>query len=144
VFADRGNSVLLVRGEDGLDEATTAAPTRVWVASGGTVTETVVDAVDLGIERSQPGDLRGADAAFNAEVARKLLAGATGPVRDAVLLNAGAALAAHAGLPADTGAGLHEALRVGIERAARAVDSGAANAALDRWVALAKEIRAAE
>jgi anthranilate phosphoribosyltransferase len=144
VFADRGNSVLLVRGEDGLDEATTAAPTRVWVASGGTVTETVVDAVDLGIERSQRGDLRGADAAFNAEVARKLLAGATGPVRDAVLLNAGAALAAHAGLPADTGAGLHEALRAGIERAARAVDSGAANAALDRWVALAQGIRAAE
>jgi anthranilate phosphoribosyltransferase len=140
VFAQRGNSVLLVRGEDGLDEATTAAATRVWVASGGTVSETVVDAVDLGIERSRPGDLRGADAAFNAEVTRKLLAGATGPVRDAVLLNAGAALAAHAGLDGD----LHGALRAGIDRAARAVDSGAANSVLDRWVALAQELRAGE
>jgi anthranilate phosphoribosyltransferase len=140
VFADRGNSVLLVRGEDGLDEATTAAPTRVWVASGGTLRETVVDALDLGIERSQDGDLRGADAAFNAEVARKLLAGAHGPVRDAVALNAGAALAAHAGLDGD----LHEALRSGIDRAAAAIDSGAAGAALDRWVALAQSLRGAE
>jgi anthranilate phosphoribosyltransferase len=144
VFAERGNSVLLVRGEDGLDEATTAAPTRVWIASGGTVTETVVDAVDLGIERSQPGDLRGADAAFNAEVVRKLLAGATGPVRDAVLLNAGAALAAHAGLPSADDAALLDALRAGIDRAAQAVDSGSAGAALDRWIALAQQIRAAE
>jgi anthranilate phosphoribosyltransferase len=144
VFAERGNSVLLVRGEDGLDEATTAAPTRVWIASGGTVTETMIDAVDLGIERSQPGDLRGADAAFNAEVARKLLAGATGPVRDAVLLNAGAALTAHAGLPSGDDAALRDALRVGIDRATQAIDSGAANATLDRWIALAQEIRAAE
>jgi anthranilate phosphoribosyltransferase len=144
VFAQRGNSVLLVRGEDGLDEATTAAPTRVWVASGGAVIETVLDAADLGIERSNPGDLRGADAAFNAEVTRKLLAGATGPVRDAVLLNAGAALAAHAGLPADPATGLADALRAGIGRAARSIDSGAAGATLDRWVALAKEIRAGE
>jgi anthranilate phosphoribosyltransferase len=143
VFAARGNSVLLVRGEDGLDEATTAAPTRAWVASGGTVTETVIDAADLGIERSQPGDLRGADAAFNAEVARKLLAGATGPVRDAVLLNAGAALAAHAGLPSGDAA-LRDALRAGIDRAAQAVDSGAASAKLDGWIALAQEIRSAE
>lgn len=140
VFADRGNSVLLVRGEDGLDEATTAAPTRVWVASGGTLRETVVDALDLGIERSQEGDLRGADAAFNAEVARKLLAGAHGPVRDAVVLNAGAALAAHGGLDGD----LHEALRSGIDRAAAAIDSGAAGAALDRWIALAQGLRGAE
>jgi anthranilate phosphoribosyltransferase len=144
VFAQRDNSVLVVRGEDGLDEATTAAPTRVWVASAGTVTETVLDAADLGIERSGPGDLRGADAAFNADVTRKLLAGATGPVRDAVLLNAGAALAAHAGLPADPAAGLTDALRAGIDRAARSIDSGAAGAALDRWVALARQIRAAE
>jgi anthranilate phosphoribosyltransferase len=144
VFAERGNSVLLVRGEDGLDEATTAAPTRVWIASGGGVTDTVIDAADLGIERSRPGDLRGADAAFNAEVTRKLLAGGAGPVRDAVLLNAGAALAAHAGLPEDPAGALPGALREGIERAARSIDSGAAGALLDRWVALAGQLRAAE
>src|SRR6185312_13223630 len=88
VFADRGHSVLLVRGEDGLDEFTTAAPTRVWVVSEGAVRETVLDAVDLGLARSKDGDLRGGDAAFNADVARRVFAGETGPVRDAVLVNA--------------------------------------------------------
>jgi anthranilate phosphoribosyltransferase len=140
VFAARGNSVLLVRGEDGLDEATTAAPTRVWVVTDGAVTETVVDALDLGIERSAEGDLRGADAAYNAEAARKLLAGVAGPVRDAVVLNAGAALAAHAGLGGD----LAGAWRAGIDRANAAIDSGAAAAVLDRWVSLAQRLRSAE
>ncbi|HET6213993.1 MAG TPA: anthranilate phosphoribosyltransferase, partial [Micromonosporaceae bacterium] len=85
VFAARGDSVLLVRGEDGLDEFTTTGPTRVWAISGGTVTETTIDAADLGVPRSKPGDLRGADAAYNADVARRVLAGEPGPVRDAVL-----------------------------------------------------------
>ncbi len=139
-FAARGSSVLLVRGEDGLDEVTTTAPTRVWVISGGSVTETVVDALDLGIPRSVEGDLRGADAAYNAEVTRKLLAGATGPVRDAVVVNAGAALAAHAG-PGDD---LIAAWRAGIARANESIDSGAAAAVLDRWVSFARALRAAE
>src|SRR5205823_11180285 len=56
----------------GLDEFTTAGPTRVWAVRGGTVTETVVDAADFGVARSQPGDLRGGNAAFNAEAARDL------------------------------------------------------------------------
>jgi anthranilate phosphoribosyltransferase len=140
VYAERGDTVLVVRGEDGLDELSTAAPTRVWLAAGGTVTETVVDTVDLGLPRSAVGDLRGGDAAFNADVARRVLAGEPGPVRDAVLVNAAAALAAHAGLRGD----LREALRAGIERAAAAVDSGAAAAALDRWVRVAAAARAAE
>jgi anthranilate phosphoribosyltransferase len=140
IFAARGNSVLLVRGEDGLDEATTTAPTRVWAISDGTVSETVVDALDLGIPRSVEGDLRGADAPFNADVTRRLLAGETGPVRDAVLLNAGAALAAHAG----PGKDLIGAWRAGIERATAAIDSGAAAGVLDRWVSLAQRLRSAE
>ncbi|HET9517594.1 MAG TPA: anthranilate phosphoribosyltransferase, partial [Actinoplanes sp.] len=69
VFALRGDTAMVVRGEDGLDEFTTAAPTRVWLAHAGTVQESVVDAVDLGLARSRPGDLRGGDAAFNAGVA---------------------------------------------------------------------------
>ena len=94
VFADRGQSVLLARGEDGLDEFTTTAPTRVWVATGGQVTETVIDAVDLGLPRTTTEALRGGDPAYNAEVLRRLLDGEPGPVRDAVVLNAAAALAA--------------------------------------------------
>jgi len=140
VFARRGDSALVMRGEDGLDEFTTAAPTRVWLVKDGTVTESLVDAVDVGLPRSNPGDLRGGDATFNADAALRMFAGEKGPVRDAVLLNAAAAFTAHAGFPgtfADT-------MRAGITRAAETVDSGAATALLTRWVAAAKEAKAAE
>ncbi|HYN95271.1 MAG TPA: anthranilate phosphoribosyltransferase [Pilimelia sp.] len=140
VFAERGDSVLVLRGEDGLDELSTAAPTRVWAARGGVVTEALVDTTELGLPRSTHGDLRGGDAAFNADVVRRLLAGEPGPVRDAVLVNAAAALHAQGGQVGD----LHGGLRAGLERAAAAVDYGAAGAALERWVTVAKDARAAE
>jgi anthranilate phosphoribosyltransferase len=139
VFARRGHSVLLVRGEDGLDEFTTTAPTRLWVVSGGAVTETLVDAADLGVSRADAADLRGADPAFNADVARRVFAGEPGPVRDAVVLNAAAALAARAGLDGDLG----EALRAGMDRAAAAIDSGAVTRTLDHWVSVARSVRPA-
>ncbi|WP_405099151.1 anthranilate phosphoribosyltransferase [Micromonospora sp. NBC_01412] len=134
VFAGRGDSVLVLRGEDGLDEFTTAAPTRVWVAQAGTVREALVDATDLGVPRSTLAELRGGDAAYNAGVARRLLAGETGPVRDAVLVNAAAALATQGPLDGD----LVEALRAGMARAAESIDSGAAAASLDRWIEIAR------
>jgi anthranilate phosphoribosyltransferase len=140
VFARRGDSAVVVRGEDGLDELTTAAPTRVWVARDGKVEESVIDAVDLGLPRSAPGDLRGGDATFNGDAARRMFAGETGPIRDAVLLNAAAAFAAQAGFPGS----FAESLRSGIARAAETVDSGAATAMLDRWVAAAQAAKAAE
>src|ERR1700754_3551329 len=62
VFARRGDSALVMRGEDGLDEFTTAALTRVWTARDGKVEESVLDATELGLPRSAPGDLRGGDA----------------------------------------------------------------------------------
>jgi anthranilate phosphoribosyltransferase len=139
VFARRGDSVLLVRGEDGLDEFTTTGPTRIWAITGGTVTETVLDAADLGLDRSKPGDLRGADATFNADVARRLLSGEPGPVRDAVLVNAAAALAAQAAADGSLADDLAGALRHGIDRAATAIDSGAAAKTLDRWIAVATD-----
>jgi anthranilate phosphoribosyltransferase len=141
VFADRNHSVLLVRGEDGLDEFTTAAPTRVWVVSEGTVRETVLDSADLGLPRSKDGDLRGGDAAFNADVARRVFAGERGPIRDAVLVNAAAALSARDGL---AGVDLADQLRANIDRAAAAVDSGAATTLLDRWVQTAQRLAAAQ
>ncbi|HEY3504557.1 MAG TPA: anthranilate phosphoribosyltransferase [Actinocatenispora sp.] len=133
VLAERGCSALVLRGEDGLDEFTTTAPTRMWVAVGGTVTETVVHAGDLGVAPATPADLRGADAAYNSAVARRVLAGERGPVRDAVLINAAAAIAAYRGLSGD----LTEALADGLAAAATSVDSGAAAATLDRWVQVA-------
>jgi anthranilate phosphoribosyltransferase len=140
VFAGRGDSALVMRGEDGLDEFSTAAPTRLWLVQDGKVTETVVDAVDLGLPRSDPGDLRGGDAAFNGAAARAVFGGATGPVRDSVVLNAAAAFAAQAGFPG----GLEASLRAGMARAAETLDSGAVPALLDRWVATATAARAAE
>ncbi|HKD98007.1 MAG TPA: anthranilate phosphoribosyltransferase [Micromonosporaceae bacterium] len=146
VFAERGDTVLVMRGEDGLDEFTTSAPTRLWVAADGGVRATVIDAAELGVPRSAPGDLRGADAEFNGGVARRLLAGEGGPVREAVVLNAAAALlanAAHAD-PAlvATDDALATGLRDGMARAAAAIDSGAASATLDRWVDVAAELKA--
>ncbi|MEU5944606.1 anthranilate phosphoribosyltransferase [Micromonospora sp. NPDC047465] len=134
VFAARGDSALVMRGEDGLDEFTTAAPTRVWAIQAGTVREALLDATDLGVPRATLADLRGGDAAYNADVVRRLLAGETGPVRDAVLVNAAAALATQGPLDGD----LTEALRVGMDRAAESVDSGAAARVLDRWIEAAR------
>jgi anthranilate phosphoribosyltransferase len=143
VFARRGNSVLVLHGEDGLDEFTTTAPTRVWAVNGGTVRALVVDAADLGLPRSSREDLRGGDAEVNGAVARRFLAGETGPVRDAVLVNAAAALVAHDGLDGGLPEDLTPALAKGLERAAAAVDSGSAAAALDRWVELTRTMRPA-
>jgi anthranilate phosphoribosyltransferase len=91
---------------------------------------------------SGPDALRGGNAAHNAAVARGVFAGEPGAVRDAVLLNAGAALAAYdeavTGAPAPD---LHAAVDAGRRRAAEAVDSGAATALLERWSAVARAAR---
>ncbi|MBE1497406.1 anthranilate phosphoribosyltransferase [Amycolatopsis lexingtonensis] len=130
-FARRGTTALVVRGDDGLDEITTTTTSTVWVVSGGTVTERSLDPADLGIPRATAEDLRGGDAAANAEVVRELVAGKAGPVRDAVLINAAAALAAFTGFSGS----LEDDLRAGLARAAEAIDSGAAATLLDRWIA---------
>jgi len=140
VFARRGDSAVVMRGEDGLDEFTTAAPTRIWLARDGRVEESVVDATDFGLPRSAPGDLRGGDATFNGAAARRMFAGAPGPVRDAVLMNAAVAFAAQAGFPG----GFADAVRAGLAKAAETVDAGAATILLDRWVTAATAARAAE
>lgn len=133
VLAKRGASALVVRGEDGIDELSIAAPTRVWLVASGTVTETVIDAAELGIARSPLESLRGGDAKYNARVAREVLAGAHGPARDSVVLNAAAAFAAHEGLRQDISGGVTQALARGIARANETLDSGAAAQALDAW-----------
>jgi anthranilate phosphoribosyltransferase len=133
VFARRGVDAWVFRGDDGLDELTTTTTSQLWVVHEGGITTATVDPADLGLARATAEDLRGGDAHHNAQVVRRLLAGETGPVRDAVLLNAGAALAVYDA----PGEPVAEALAAGIARAAEAVDSGAAQSALDRWVAAA-------
>jgi anthranilate phosphoribosyltransferase len=131
VFAARGADAWVFRGDDGLDELTTATTSSLWVVHDGEVSTTTVDPSALGIPASAPGALRGGDPAHNADVVRRLLAGEQGPVRDAVLLNAGAALAVYD----SPGEPVVEALAAGFAKAREAVDSGAAAATLDRWVA---------
>ncbi|MFD4138129.1 anthranilate phosphoribosyltransferase [Streptomyces sp. NPDC058572] len=132
VLAERGSSALVFRGDDGLDELTTTATSKVWVVRDGAVREEAFDPRDVGIDLVPVEALRGADASYNADVARRLLGGETGPVRDAVLLNAAAALVA-----LEPGDGpLAQQLRAGMDKAAESIDSGAAKAALDRWVSV--------
>jgi anthranilate phosphoribosyltransferase len=131
VFAERGNSSLVFRGDDGLDELTTTSTSHVWVVRDGKVSAETFDPRDVGIDLVPVEALRGADASYNAEVARRLLEGEPGPVRDAVLLNSAAALVALR----PSGAPLNEQIRAGMAQAAEAIDSGAAKRALDRWVA---------
>jgi anthranilate phosphoribosyltransferase len=136
VLADRGVSALLVRGDDGLDEITTTTTTSVWVVNGGTVRRDQLDPATLGVPVARREDLRGGDAATNADVVRRLLAGDPGPVRDAVVLNSAAAIATHHGLTGD----LVGDLMGTAQRAADAIDSGAAATLLERWTRLTVEL----
>jgi anthranilate phosphoribosyltransferase len=138
VLAARGCSALVFHGGDGLDELTTTAPSAVWIVHDGTVTQTAFDPADLGIARSVPDDLVGGDPAHNAGVVRAFLAGDSGPVRETALLNAGAALAAEGGVAGPDA--LLPALADGYQRAAAAVDSGAAADLLDRWVTASRRL----
>ena len=136
VFAGRGRAASVFRGDDGLDELTLATTSTVWWVRDGRVTDVVLDPRDVGLEHSPVESLRGGDAAHNAQVARDLLAGERGPVRDAVVLNAGMALATASGLtePTVSRAALAAAVRAGMDRAEAAIDSGAAEGLLGRWV----------
>jgi anthranilate phosphoribosyltransferase len=141
VLADRGVSALLFRGDDGLDELTVMETSRIWEVRRGEVRETTFAPEDVGISRAAPGSLRGADPAHNADVTRALLAGSTGPVRDAVLLNAAAALVAlDAAGPQEDGDPLIDRLREALGRAAAALDSGAAGDVLARWSRISVEL----
>lgn len=134
VLAARGTSALVFRGEDGLDEIAATAPTRLWEVRDGQVADQVVDwTAELGVPAIEQSALRGADAAYNADVARRLLDGETGPVRDTVVLNAAAGLVADGTLPGTATGTLVERLRAGAEHAGRALDSGAARDVLTRW-----------
>jgi anthranilate phosphoribosyltransferase len=130
VYARRGVDAWVVRGDDGLDELTTTTTSQLWRVHAGEVHASTVDPAALGLAPATTADLRGDDAAYNADVARRVFAGESGPVRDAVVLNAGAALAVYRYPEVDAA----ESLPKGMEEAAEAIDSGAAAQALTRWV----------
>jgi len=137
VFRTRGATALVYRGDDGIDKLTTTGHSHIWEVSRGFVTEHDLDPTELGIARADIQSLLGADAAHNAVVARGVLAGEPGPVRDVVLLNAAAGLAAFelAKDPEQQQEPMVARLATQLERAATVVDSGAAAAKLEHWVA---------
>lgn len=112
----------VVHGLDGLDELSTCDETRVAEVKDGRVRSFYINAADLGFDQASHADLKGGDAAANAEATLGVLKGQSGPKRDIVLLNAGASLLV---------AGRAEDLKQGIAQAAAAIDGGAALAKLE-------------
>ena len=127
VLARRGIRAQLFRGEDGLDELTTSAPSRVLDVDEGRVRETRLDPSIHGFASAPADALQGGDAHESAGIARGILGGEPGPKRDIVILNAGAALAV-------SGAAAH--LDEGFGLAADSIDDGKAAATLERWIAV--------
>jgi anthranilate phosphoribosyltransferase len=133
VFAGRGKDAAVFRGDDGLDELTLSTTSTVWWVRGGTVTRRSLDPREVGLEYHPIESLRGADAAYNAQVARDVFGGQRGPVRDAVVLNAGIALALSTQDRGTTQADFVHGIRTGMDRAEAALDSGGATQALNAW-----------
>ena len=116
----------VVSGDEGLDELSLAGGNVIADVAGDTVHMRRVASGDAGLDAAPVEALRGGDAVYNAAALRRLLLGEAGPYRDAVLLNAAAAL-----MIAGEATDWHD----GVEEAAEAIDKGLANALLDCWIA---------
>ncbi|MEH3123845.1 MAG: anthranilate phosphoribosyltransferase [Sphingomonas phyllosphaerae] len=119
------DAAAVVAGEEGLDEISGAGPTRV-VTVGAVPLPARIVPEDAGVARHPTIAIRGGDPAYNAAALRRLLTGEHGAYRDAVLLNAAAALVL---------AGCQTELPAAAAQAAEAIDAGHANTLLDRWIA---------
>ncbi|GAA2009207.1 anthranilate phosphoribosyltransferase [Brevibacterium samyangense] len=130
-LAARGDSALVFRSRDGLDELSNTAVNDVWEVRDGDIVPHEFDATALGFARVTKDDLRGGDPAFNAKVMEAVLSGERSPVRDVVLINAAAALVA-----ADPQAegSLEDRIAAKIAIATEALDSGAARAKLHELI----------
>ncbi len=137
VLGERGVDGLVFRGDDGLDEITLATSTSVLTIGNGEISSGTIDPLDFSISRAPISALVGGDAAENARITHAIFAGELGAPRDAVVLNAAAAIAAY---EAEIGSTLHERISVGATRAAQAIDSGAAAALLARWAKLSQAL----
>lgn len=128
--------IYVVHGEGGMDEIAVAGTTQmaVWDESVGEVRAREVTPADFGLEEADPEDLHGGDAAYNAGIARRLLAGEQDglmrAVRSAVIMEAAVALCA---------GGAASDFRQGAAKAAEAIDSGAAERTLGRWAELSRQ-----
>ncbi len=125
---------LVVSAEDGVDELSLSARTRVIEVAGGKTDEWFVEAADLGLQPAPLEEVRGGTPEENAAVARAVLSGEAGPAGDLAALNAGAAIYVADAAPD---------LSAGIERAREAIESGAARDLLERLVGRSAELRGA-
>lgn len=136
VLAARGREGVVFRNNDGLDELAATSTTSVWEVRGGEVIESTIDAAtDLGLHPIPVSALRGGEFDENAAVVRSVLAGEGGPVRETVIANAALAIAADGTLPGTAEGSLIDRMRSGMRAAAYSIDSGAADATLQRWAA---------
>lgn len=142
VLASQGRTAVVFRGAEGLDELSICGPSTVWLVHEGTVRQGQVTPEDFDLPRHDIAAIQGTDAEANAQVVRDLLAGVPGAVRDAVVLNAGVALATLdiAIDPSLARRPLVESVNVAMARAARSIDDGAAEQALRRWVSATVEV----
>lgn len=137
VLADRGVEGFVFRGDDGLDEITLATSTSVLTIGGGEISSDRIDSKDFGLANAPISALVGGDANENAAITKAIFAGEKGAPRDAVLLNAAAAIAAFDG---DLTKSIHQRISVSLIKASAAVDSGAATNLLAKWVKLSQEL----
>ncbi len=137
VLGDRGVDGFVFRGDDGLDEITLATTTSVLTIGNGEISSDLLDPLDFSIPRAPISDLVGGDATENARITTAIFAGQKGAPRDAVVLNAAAAIAAYEG---DFDLGLHERIAIGVAKATHAIDSGAATSLLARWAELSQTL----
>lgn len=140
VLAQQGREGLVFHGDDGLDEIAPTGAATLWEVRGGEVVELRLNPiVDLGLTPIEIEDIRGGDAAANAEVVREVLAGRGGAARETVLLNAAAGIVADGTLEGTASGTIVERFAAGLQHAERSVDSGAAASVLDRWVAATRD-----
>ena len=139
VLASNGCDGFVFRGDDGLDEITLATTTSILSIGNDEISSDRIDAKDFGLDNAPLEAIVGGDAQENARISRAILAGERGAPRDAVLLNAAAAIAAFEG---DLDSDIKVRLTAGLKRATAAVDSGAATTLLSRWVELTQQISA--
>jgi len=137
VLATRGVDGFVFRGDDGLDEITLSTTTSVLTIGSGKIQSDRIDPQDFGIARAPISDLVGGDATENARITAAIFNGETGAPRDAVLLNAAAAIAAFDG---EGDVGIHERISKSLAKASSALDSGATRQLLKEWVAFSQSL----
>ena len=139
VLSDRGVDGFVFRGDDGLDEITLATTTSVLTIGGGKIASDPIDPLDFDIQRAPISALVGGDSIENARITTAIFAGEKGAPRDAVLLNAAAAIAAYEGR---VDLNLHDRMALGLSRAIEAIDSGASTRLVARWAELTQKLGA--